>query len=105
MGLWGAVLAQEIGGLGGSLRGIAAVGMLTVIAVGWVTVGLQAVFGALGTGIAILLFVVLGNPSSGPEVLVLLVWAIAGAAAALVAGNRPAAPSESEAALAGAAAP
>ena len=145
MGLWGAGLAQEIGGLGGSLRGIAAVGMLTVMAVGWVTVGLQAVFGALGTGIAILLFVVLGNPSSGgpfasellpglwrtiggalptgasvsavrdgayfpaasigPEVLVLLAWAVAGAAAALVAGNRPTAPGQGEAALAGAAAP
>ncbi|MDP9346061.1 MAG: SNG1 family protein [Actinomycetota bacterium] len=73
MGLWGAVLAQGIGGLGGSLLGLAAVGMLTVTAVGWVTVGLQAVFGVLGTGVAILLFVVLGNPSSGgpfaPELL------------------------------------
>lgn len=73
MGLGGALLAQGIGGLGGSLLGLAAVGMLTVMAVGWVTVGLQAVFGVLGTGVAMLVFVVLGNPSSGgpfaPELL------------------------------------
>ena len=73
MGLWGAVLGQSIGDLGGSLLGMAVVGMLTVIAVGWVTVGLQAALGVLGTGVAILLFVVLGNPSSGgpfaPELL------------------------------------
>ena len=145
MGLWGGVLAQGIGGLGGSLLALAAVGMLTVMAVGWVTVGLQAVFGALGTGVAILVFVVLGNPSSGgpfaPELLpgfwrsiggalptgasvsalrdvayfpaasiagallVLLAWAVGGAVAALVAGTRPTAPGESEAAMAAAAAP
>ncbi|MEP6952514.1 MAG: DUF3533 domain-containing protein [Solirubrobacteraceae bacterium] len=145
MGLGGAVLAQGIGGLGGSLLGLAAVGMLTVMAVGWVTVGLQAVFGVLGTAIAILIFVVLANPSSGgpfaPELLpvfwrtiggalptgasvtavrdvayfpaasiggallVLLAWAVAGGLVALVAGSRPTAPGEGEAAMAAAAAP
>jgi hypothetical protein len=73
MGVGGAALGRWIGDFGGSFAGAAAVGLLTVIAVGWVTIGLQAVFGILGTGVAILVFVVVGNPSSGgpfaPELL------------------------------------
>ena len=52
---------------------IGVIGMLTTAAAGIVTTALQAAFGILGTGVAILLFVVLGNPSSGgpfpPELL------------------------------------
>jgi hypothetical protein len=41
------------------------VGSLTVFAVAAATVGLQAVLGTFGIGAAVLLFVVLGNPSAG----------------------------------------
>ncbi|MEA2253993.1 MAG: hypothetical protein QOG35_38 [Solirubrobacteraceae bacterium] len=73
MGVGGTALGRAIGGFGGSFAGMAAIGALTVVAVGWVTVAAQALLGILGTGVAILLFVVIGNPSSGgpfaPELL------------------------------------
>jgi hypothetical protein len=65
MGIGGALLGHAIGDLGGSWVGLAAIGALTVFAVAAFTLALQAVFGILGTGVAILIFVVLGNPSSG----------------------------------------
>jgi hypothetical protein len=69
VGFGGAALAAWIGDIG--LIGL--IGMLTVAAAGIVTTALQAAFGIIGTGIAILVFVVLGNPSSGgpfpPELL------------------------------------
>jgi hypothetical protein len=64
MGIGGALLGHAIGDLG-SWLGLAAIGALAVFAVAAVTLALQAVFGILGTGVAILIFVVLGNPSSG----------------------------------------
>jgi hypothetical protein len=70
VGVGGALLAAP---LGGPWLGLALLGALVVASVGAVTVALQAWFGIAGTGIAILLFVVLGNPSSGglaaPELL------------------------------------
>jgi hypothetical protein len=70
VGFGGALLATP---LGGPWLGLTLLGALTVAAVGAVTTALQAWFGIAGTGIAILLFVVLGNPSSGglaaPELL------------------------------------
>jgi hypothetical protein len=64
VGLGGAALAAWIGDMGDwPLIGL--VGFLTVAAAGTVTSGLQAALGILGTGVAILLFVVIGNPSSG----------------------------------------
>ena len=73
VGLGGALLAKSLGGLPGPWLGLSLLGALIVAAVGAVTVALQAWFGIAGTGIAILLFVVLGNPSSGglaaPELL------------------------------------
>jgi hypothetical protein len=126
MGVGGAILGHSIGDLGGSVVEMAVFGMLTVIAVGWFTMGVQAPLGIVGTGVAILVFVVLGNPASGgpfarellPEpwravgdliptgagvsatrdiayfpdaslggpLVVLLVWAAVGGAAALVFG-------------------
>jgi hypothetical protein len=65
VGVGGALTGRAIGGFGGSWLGTGAVGALTVFAVGATTVALQAVMGILGTGVALLIFVVLGNPSSG----------------------------------------
>jgi hypothetical protein len=64
VGFGGAFLAAWIGDLANpGLLGL--IGMLTVTAAGTVTIALQAALGIMGTGIAILVFVVLGNPSSG----------------------------------------
>jgi hypothetical protein len=68
MGLGGAALAHAIGDFGGSLLGMAAFGLLTVLAVGWATMAVEAALGLLGIGVAILVFVVVGNPSSGGPV-------------------------------------
>jgi hypothetical protein len=146
MGVGGAALGRWIGDFAGSFAAVAAIGLLTVAAVGWVTIGLQAVFGLMGTGVAILVFVVLGNPSSGGpfapellpgfwrdvgdliptgaavdalrnvvyfpdasigrELLVLLIWAVVGAALAVAfAGRERAGDARAEAAMAAAAAP
>src|SRR5690606_587319 len=67
MGLLGAGLVHLMGALGGSFLAAAGIGALTVFSVGAATVALQSAFGLIGTGFAILIFVVLGNPSSsGP---------------------------------------
>ena len=63
-----AALAQRLdatGPLRGHFPALALAGILVCFAVGNLAVGLQAALGVLGTGTAILLFVVLGNPSSG----------------------------------------
>jgi hypothetical protein len=59
------LLSTVIGVLGGHFLALWAIATLAVFAVGASTAALQAVLGVAGTGIAILLFVVLGNPSSG----------------------------------------
>jgi hypothetical protein len=64
-GFAGAALAAAIGDFGGSVLLLGVVGALTVAAVGAVTVALQSVFGVIGTGVAILVFVIVGNPSAG----------------------------------------
>jgi hypothetical protein len=72
VGFGGAALASIIGNTGSVLE-LGVIGTLTVAAAGTVTTALQAAFGILGTGVAILVFVVLGNPASGgpfpPELL------------------------------------
>jgi hypothetical protein len=72
-GAGGAAIAQGISDVGGSFADIALFGALTVLAIGMTTVALQRLLGLVGTGVAILVFVVLGNPSSGgalaPELL------------------------------------
>lgn len=65
MGMVGALIAREIGGLSNRTLGVAAVGALTTFAVGAATIALQGILGIVGTGAAILLFVVAGNPSAG----------------------------------------
>lgn len=64
VGFGGAAMAAAIGDLG-SWALVGVVGALTVAAVGAATVALQSVLGLVGTGVAIGLFVVLGNPASG----------------------------------------
>jgi hypothetical protein len=64
VGFGGAALAALIGDTGHVLL-IGVIGMLATAAAGFVTTALQAAFGILGTGVAILLFVVVANPSSG----------------------------------------
>ena len=65
MGLLSVALVNAIGPLQGHYLALALAGVLLCFTVGNLAVGLQAALGVLGTGAAILLFVVLGNPSSG----------------------------------------
>ncbi len=67
IGLVGTSLVHLIGAVDGSFIATAATGVLTVFAVGSAAVALQSALGIFGTISAILIFVVLGNPSStGP---------------------------------------
>jgi hypothetical protein len=80
VGLGGAALAAAIGGFG-AVFAIGLIGALTIAAVGAVTVALQSALGIVGTGVAILIFVVLGNPASGgpfPDVLLPSLWRVVG---------------------------
>lgn len=62
----GAWLVQHIlGALPGGFWPLAAVGALVVFGAGAVTMALQVAFGVVGIGIAVLLFVILGNPAAG----------------------------------------
>lgn len=65
IGLGGTLIAKGIGDVPGPWLGLALLGSLTVAAAGATTIALQSLFGLAGTGLAILLFVVIGNPSSG----------------------------------------
>jgi hypothetical protein len=65
VGLGGAGIATAIAGYDHGFAKIAAIGLLTVLATGSITIALQALLGILGTGLAILLFVVFGNPAAG----------------------------------------
>ncbi|MEV4422347.1 DUF3533 domain-containing protein [Patulibacter sp. NPDC049589] len=129
-GLLSALLLQQVIGVLGSapFLQLAGTGALCVVAVGASTIAFQSLLGIAGTGLAVLLFVVLGNPSSGgpysPELLpgfwraigewlppgagttvlrdvtyfdghatgsallVLAVWAVVGAAVAVLRGGR-----------------
>ncbi len=65
----------------GHLLGLSAIGALVVFAVGAFTMALQVWTGLIGIGVAILLFVVLGNPSAGgayPAELLPPFWAAIG---------------------------
>jgi hypothetical protein len=65
MGIGGALLSAGIAGYDHGVFGMMVIGFLTVLAVGTTTLALQGLLGMLGTGVAILIFVVLGNPSAG----------------------------------------
>ncbi|MFE7167544.1 DUF3533 domain-containing protein [Streptomyces sp. NPDC057616] len=65
-GLGGAVIVGPIlGALPGSVMGLWGLGALVTFAVGAATLALQGLFGIVGIGLAILIVVVLGNPSAG----------------------------------------
>jgi hypothetical protein len=65
LGLGEVGIVNAIGPLRGHYLSLALVGLLLGTTVGTSTVALQALLGLLGNGVAILLFVVLGNPASG----------------------------------------
>ena len=65
-GLLGVIVVQQlVGVLEGDTLALAAAGALIVFAIGAATAALQSLLGIAGTALAILLFVALGNPSSG----------------------------------------
>ncbi|MFB6888867.1 ABC transporter permease [Kitasatospora sp. NPDC056327] len=65
-GIGGAIIVQPVlDALPGSFWALSALGALVVFAVGAFTMALQCLFDIIGIGIAVLLFVVLGNPSAG----------------------------------------
>ncbi|ARQ67988.1 DUF3533 domain-containing protein [Streptomyces marincola] len=65
-GLGGALIAGPVlGALPGRTVALAALGALVVFATGAFTLALQALFGIVGIGLAILVVVVLGNPGAG----------------------------------------
>lgn len=59
------VVDQLLGALTGHFWALWGVGTLLVLASATVTVAMEALFGIIGIGVTILLFVVLGNPSAG----------------------------------------
>lgn len=65
-GLGGAlVVDQVLGALTGHFLALWGLGILLVAAAATVTMAFQVLFGVLGIGVTVLLFVVLGNPSAG----------------------------------------
>lgn len=65
-GIGGAVVAGPVlGALTGHLWALAGVGTLVVLAAATVTMAFQMLFGTLGIGLTVIVFVILGNPSAG----------------------------------------
>ncbi len=65
-GLGGAVIVGPVlGAMSGHFAAVWAVGALLVFAAGAVTMAFQVLFGVLGIGLTVLVFVILGNPSAG----------------------------------------
>lgn len=65
-GVVGAWLVQHVlGALPGAFWPLAGVGALVVFGAGAVTMALQVALGVVGIGVAVLLFVILGNPAAG----------------------------------------
>ncbi|WP_042409218.1 ABC transporter permease [Streptacidiphilus carbonis] len=59
------VVGPVLNALPGSVVALWGIGALVVFAVGAITMALECLFDVVGIGIAVLLFVVLGNPSAG----------------------------------------
>src|SRR4029079_9491943 len=138
------LLRASFGAFSGHVVALCAIGALTIFASGAPTAGLQSAAGPAGTGLVILVFVILGNSASGGPfarpllpglcitivavlppgasvdlsrsalffdgariagpILVLVVWAVLGAALLIALGGRVVTPVEAEAeAAAGAA--
>lgn len=91
-GLFSAILLQHVIGVLGDAPffSLWMIGALCVFAAGAATIAFQSLLGIVGTGVAVLLFVVLGNPSAGgvfsPQLLPGL-WRDIGAALPTGAGN------------------
>lgn len=65
-GLGGAVISEKVlGALGGQFWQVAGIGMLVTLSSSTVAIALQTLFGSIGIGLTVLIFVVLGNPSAG----------------------------------------
>ncbi|MDQ1030480.1 hypothetical protein QF035_008062 [Streptomyces umbrinus] len=65
-GLGGAVIVGPVlGALPGSVAALWGLGALITFAVGAATLAFQCLFGVVGIGVAVLLVVILGNPSAG----------------------------------------
>jgi hypothetical protein len=83
-GIAGAAIAGPVfDALSGHFWPLAGIGALVVFASAAVSVALQTLFGPLGTGLCVILFVVLGNPSSGgvyPAALLPRFWSAIGQA-------------------------
>ncbi|WP_328748906.1 DUF3533 domain-containing protein [Streptomyces sp. NBC_00285] len=83
-GIAGAVIVGPVfDALGGHFWALSAIGALTVMASAATALALQTLLGLLGTGVVVLLFVVLGNPSSGgvyPAPLLPAFWSAIGQA-------------------------
>jgi hypothetical protein len=83
-GLGGAILVGPVlGTLTGHFSALWAIGSLVVFAAAATTMALQILLGTAGIGVAILVFVVLGNPSAGgpyPSMLLPPFWRVIGPA-------------------------
>jgi hypothetical protein len=78
-----AVVGPVFGALDGHFWALSGIGALVVLASAATALALQTLLGLLGTGVVILLFVVLGNPSSGgvyPAPLLPAFWSAIGQA-------------------------
>jgi hypothetical protein len=65
-GLGGAVIAEPVlGALTGHFWPIAGIGVLVTLSAATVTIALQTLFGVIGIGLTVVIFVILGNPSAG----------------------------------------
>ncbi|MEU1625797.1 ABC transporter permease [Streptomyces sp. NPDC020096] len=83
-GLGGAIIVDPVfGALPGNFGALCGIGALTTFTAAAVGMALQVLFGQLGVGLALLIFVVLGNPSSGgvyPSSLLPPFWSAIGQA-------------------------
>lgn len=65
-GVGGALIAETaLGALDGNFWQVAGIGMLVTLSGATVTIALQTLFGVIGIGLTLLIFVILGNPSAG----------------------------------------
>ena len=65
-GLGGAVIAEPVlGALSGHFWSVAGIGVLVTLSAATVTIALQTLFGVIGIGLTVVIFVILGNPSAG----------------------------------------
>ncbi len=65
-GLGGAAIAEPVlHALDGHFWSIAGIGVLVTLSAATVTIALQTMFGVIGIGLTVVIFVILGNPSAG----------------------------------------